>query len=206
MSDDNIFDISGTVTNSSVTVNQNQGGNQSITAPHIEYVIDDATIHDFPSDWHDKKNAFFLGTAAITVLGSLADILGVLSYFGIEKGMAMFVLVPFSLIVMFITQNDRWLAALKADGTAQFKNGLWYERRPDGNFQSYTKKAKCLYPKCNGFVYLVTAPPREEPNHKVIGVCSVGGLRHTYSRDFNGIGYPQEFDWRPIEQEKRTHN
>jgi DNA polymerase III sliding clamp (beta) subunit (PCNA family) len=44
----NIVDISGTLTNSPVTLNQNQDGIQSITNKHVEYVIDEGTVRVFP--------------------------------------------------------------------------------------------------------------------------------------------------------------
>jgi hypothetical protein len=69
---------------------------------------------------------------------------------------------------------------------------------------SYIKRAKCIYPKCDGFVFVVPAPPREKHNHLVVGKCSVGGIRHTYTFDFNGIGYPQQFDWSPPDEVKKA--
>ena len=200
----NIVDISGTLTNSPVTVNQNQNDAQTITNRYIEYVIDDATVRVFPQKPAEKMNAIFLGTIAISGLGILADILGVLSYVGIQKGMALLVLAPCCLLVALITKNDRWLMGLQANDMAHFKDSLWYEKLPDGNFLSYVKRSKCIYPKCNGLVQIVPAPPRERPNHSLVGKCSVGGVRHTYTVDYNGIGYPHEFDWCAIEQEKKA--
>ena len=196
----NAVDISGMVINSPVTVNQNQDGAQGIAEKHIEYVIDESSARVFPREPVDKMNMVFYVTVGVSGLGILADMLGVLAQLGFHNGMSLLVLVPVSLIVALITKHDRWLASLDGD-KAHFKEGLWYEKLPDSNFISYVKRAKCIYPKCEGLVHIVPAPPRERPNHSLVGQCSIGGRRHTYSVDYNGIGYPKEFDWRPVAQQ-----
>jgi hypothetical protein len=200
----NIVNIPGTLTNSSVIVHQNQDGTQSIPDTHIEYVIDEPTVHIFSQKPVEKMNGIFIITNIIAGLGIFADILGVFSYVGIQKGVAILVLAPMCLLMALITKKDRFLASLQADGSAQFSDGLWYEKLLDGNFMSYVKRAKCIYPKCNGLVYIVPAPPRERHNHSLVGKCSIGGIHHTYTVDYNGIGYPHEFDWRPPEEEKKA--
>lgn len=202
----NIVDISGTLTSSTVTVNQNQDGVQWITNKHIEYVIDEETAQVFPQEPAEKMNALFLNVGAITVIGFFADVFEIFSYIGIEieQGIVFSVFGLLWLLVVWITKNDRWLVSLPTDGTAQFKDGLWYGKLSNGNFISYTRRAKCIYPKCDGFVHIVPAPPRERPNHTIVGKCSLGGNRHTYTVDYNGIGYPREFDWKPLEPEKQA--
>lgn len=37
-------------------------------------------------------------------------------------------------------------------------------------------------------------------NFRYASTRNVGGHRHTYTVDYDGIGYPKEFDWRPREQ------
>jgi hypothetical protein len=200
----NSINISGTLSNSPVIVNQNQDGKQSMANAHIEYEADDSTVRVFSQKSAKKKSGLFTLTAAMTILGFFADLFGVLSYFGIQKGMSIFALAPIVILVGWITKKDCWLVSLKDNGTAQFNDGIWYKKQSDGNFVSFTMKAKCIYPKCDGLVHIETAPPRERPNHSLVGICSVGGFRHTYTVDYNGVGYPREFDWRPLEQEKKT--
>ena len=55
--------------------------------------------------------------------------------------------------------------------------------------------ARCIYPGCDGQVYLVDAPDREKPILKYVGECSVGGKQHTYEVDPNSVGYRRSFDW-----------
>ena len=71
-----------------MTLNQNQDGIQSITNKHVEYVIDEGTVRVFPQKPAEKMNALFIVVVAISSLGLLADILGILSYIGIQKGTA----------------------------------------------------------------------------------------------------------------------
>lgn len=198
-----MVEISGVLTNSPVNINQNQDGSQSITNTHIEYVIDEDTVHVFPQRRARKMRAVFVITIFVSILGIVADILGVLSYVGIQNRTVIVVLLSICLFVMLIAKKDLWLTSLKVDGSANFKDGLWYEKRSDGNFMSYIKKAKCIYPKCDGLVQIIPAPPRERPNHSVVGKCSIGGIRHTYTVDYNGIGYPHEFDWRPLDKKQK---
>jgi len=117
--------------------------------------------------------------------------------------MILFVVVPVCIIVAIYSFKDQWLLKLKTAVPVRYEDdGFWYEKRHDGKFQSYIKKAKCNYPKCNGTVHIVPAPPREKHNHILVGKCSVGGIRHTYTVDANFIGLSREFDWRPPEKEK----
>lgn len=200
----NVVNIPGTLINSPVFVEQNQNGTQLVAEKHIEYEIDESTVRFFPQQPIERMNWIFILTFTVTTLGVLADLLGVLSYLGVSKGMGILALAPACLVVALITKKNRWLVSLQADGAARFADGLWYQKLPDGNFVSYAKEAKCIYPKCNGLVHVVPAPPREQPNHSLVGMCSVGGVRHTYTVDYNGIGFLHEFDWRPLEQEKKT--
>jgi hypothetical protein len=107
------------------------------------------------------------------------------------------------MILALITGKNNWLGLLQVDGDAQFKNGFWYRKLSDGNFISYEKRAKCIYPKCDGWVYIESAPAREKNNHILVGKCSVGGIRHAYTVDYNDIGYPHEFDWGPLEKKSK---
>lgn len=200
----NTVDISGSLVNSPVILSQKQGGNQAIHERHVEYIVDENTVRIFPQKPAKQMNALFTGTLAVSVLGILADMAGLLSYIGIQKGVALLVLAPACLLIALATKHDRWLSSLSANGAAHFHKDLWYEKLPDGNFASYVKRARCIYPKCAGLVQVVSAPPRERPNHTLIGKCSIGGIRHTYTVDYNGIGYPSDFDWRPVAEEAKA--
>jgi hypothetical protein len=193
----------GTISSSNVTLNQNQDGVQSISSKHIEYETDDNTVEISPMAKHKKNAAIAFITIVVAAIALLADVAGLLSYFNIPKGMPFFALVPIFIIVAFVTHHDVWVTKLSPN-VAHFKNGRWYENCGNGQVASYIKRAKCIYPKCDGSVSVVPAPPRERHNHSVVGKCSVGGVRHTYTVDFNGIGYPQQFDWRPLDNEKKA--
>jgi hypothetical protein len=196
----NSVDISGTLTNSPVTVNQGQDGVHGISSRHVDYVLDEGSARILPRQPAKHMSTIYICTLCVSALGIIADVLGVLAHLGLEKGVSIIVLIPASLLVAFISNHDRWLMAL-GEG-AHFKNGFWYEKLPDGDFVSYVKHAKCIYPKCEGLVHVVPAPPRERPNHSLVGKCSIGGVRHTYTVDYNGIGYTREFDWRPLPEEE----
>ncbi len=198
----NKVEFSGDVSNSTIEVNQNQDGNQAIANKNIEYEIDDTSYRVISSKPADKANKFFAITIGISVLAIIADIAGVLTYIGINEGMMILVLFPIVLVIAMFTKQARWLHNLPKNNTALFKDGRWYEKLEDGNIAIYLKKGKCIFPKCKGIINIVSAPPREHPNHTLIGKCSLGEVQHTYTVDFNGIGYPHQFDWRLLPQER----
>jgi hypothetical protein len=142
-------------------------------------------------------------TILLAAIGVLADFAGLLSYFNISQGKTFFIFALIGILAVLITHHDWWVLALSPN-TDQFNNGKWYKNLNNGQVASYIKRAKCIYPKCNGFVDVVLAPPRERHNHSLVGKCSVDGIRHTYTVDSNGIGYPQQFDWRPLDQAKKA--
>lgn len=197
----NKVEISGDVSNSTIEVNQNQDGNQPINTKNIEYEVDENSYRVISSEASKKANRVFIATIAISALAILADIAGLLSYIGINQGMMIFIFAPLAWVIAMLTKHKRWLYDLPANNTAIYKEGWWYEKLDDGNIAIYLKNGKCIYPKCEGTINIVPAPPREHPNHIVVGKCSLGGVQHTYSVDFNGIGYPKQFDWRPVPQE-----
>lgn len=65
----------------------------------------------------------------------------------------------------------------------------------DDRYESYGISANCSYPDCDGKVYLVPPPKKEQGFRQFIGECSKGGKEHTYRVDANWVGYPHLFDW-----------
>ena len=70
----------------------------------------------------------------------------------------------------------------------------------------YSRRAACIYPGCSGTIVLHPAPPKEvlRLGRNFAGVCSVCGRDHSYRLDYLWNAYPEQFDWRPPEDEKRT--
>lgn len=198
---DNSVDISGVITDSTISVNQNQDGKQSIHETEIEYEIDEHSYREVNGDVYEKPTKIFYISVGVLGLGVLADVAGLLSYIGLNIGIVLLVFAPICLGIAVITKDVRWVNDLAYDEKSYYRNGQWYEKLPNGNVAIYYKKSKCIYPKCEGSINIVPAPPREHPNHTLIGKCNIGGVQHTYSMDYNGIGYPHKFDWRPLAQE-----
>ena len=198
----NNVELSGILLNSNVTLNQSQDSVQSISSKHIEYEIDDSTVEIGQMAKHEKSVGIAFITCVLAAIGVLADFADLLSYFNVPQGtFLIFALVGISAVL--ITHHD-WLVLGLSPNTVQFKNGRWHENLNDVQVASYIKRAKCIYPKCSGLVFVVPAPPRERHNHSLVGKCSVDGIRHTYTVDCNGIGYPQQFDWRPPDEGKKA--
>ncbi|WP_445357598.1 hypothetical protein ACJJIC_18410 [Microbulbifer sp. ANSA002] len=195
-SKNNNFTISAPVNNSTISVSQNQDGNQSVASNNIEYVIAEESCRIENHESLSKSQNIFNTTVALSVIAILADVAGLMTYIGIDQGVLILVLAPIAWFVTWITSEKRWMRRLPQNNTAHFKDGEWYQKLPNDDVAIFLKKAKCTFPKCKGTINIVPAPAREHPNHSLVGKCSVGGLQHTYTVDFNGIGYPREFDWR----------
>ena len=122
-------------------------------------------------------------------------------FLGLQTLWALAVVVPLAVIGAAISNGKRKIAEHSfIENEAWFIDDRWVEQYDDGNYFLYKKIAACIYSKCSGSVAIVRAPQREQGNHTLVGVCSVGGHRHTYTVDYNGIGFPAQFDWRPIEK------
>ncbi|MFD2167219.1 hypothetical protein ACFSJY_13260 [Thalassotalea euphylliae] len=199
----NSVDISGTVTGSNISINQNQDGNQAISDTEIEYKIDENTYREVSGETYKKSANVFYISLGLLALGVLADFAGILAYLGFNQPVVLLVLAPICWLIAKITEDDRWVNGLSQDNKSYYREGSWYEKLPNGNVAIYDKRAKCVYPRCEGTINIVPAPPRERPNHSLIGKCSLCGVQHTYTVDYNGIGYPQKFDWRPQPQNIR---
>ncbi|RDK82579.1 UNVERIFIED_ORG: hypothetical protein DFO82_2403 [Idiomarina abyssalis] len=197
----NSAEFSGTITNSTISVNQNQDGNQSINEKEIEYAVDKGSYREITSEEYKTRSSVFYISLAVFALGVLADMLGLLTYLGFSHGIIILILAPICWLISVVTKNDRWMNGLYHNNKSYYRDGRWYEKLPNNDVAVYYKRAGCIYPRCDGVVNIVPAPPREHPNHTLVGKCSVGGLQHTYTVDFNSIGYPHKFDWRPLTQE-----
>lgn len=173
-----------------------------ISDPHVEYVVDKSSILELEAKYTDEIAIGYYSIFGISVSLFFIDLLfNGLSFLGFRSGASIFYLAPIVVIAHFVSSRARLLFSLEP-GNATYRNGLWYEKDEDGVFYSYRKFAKCIYPKCTGRVCIILAPPRERPNHSLVGKCSVGGFRHSFTVDHNSIGYPQSFDWRPPEEPK----
>ena len=200
MTHDNNVSIGSVGTGNTVNIAQHQAP----STPHIEYAVADQSV-EHVSRWEAKKSAFaFYGSLSLPVLAIVADGLGVLSFLDLKTMWVLAVLLPIAVFGAVLTSTKRKLATTTfSPNEARFVDGRWAEQEQDGSYLLYRKTAPCIYPKCSGTVFIQPAPPREHPNHTLVGVCDVGAHRHTYTVDFNGIGFPAQFDWKPLEERSR---
>jgi hypothetical protein len=199
MANDNNINIGSIGTGSTVNIAQHQAPE----TPLIEYaVVQGSVSHLSPTEVHKGVLAFW-GSASLPILAMVADSLGVLSFIGVQTIWVLAVVIPVAFVIAAMNNDKRKIAELSPKrNEAKFIEGRWVEQDEDGNYLLYRKAAPCTYPKCAGSVSISPAPPREQGNHSLVGICDVGGRRHTYTVDYNGIGYPHQFDWRPLEERK----
>ena len=199
MARDNQVSIGSVGTGNTISITQAQAPD----APHIEYTVDERSVQHLSKAYINKGAFAFFGALLLPVLAIAADALGVLSFLGIQTKWVMAVVLPVAVFGSLLNNTRRKIATTAFNpNTAMFIDGHWVEQDERGGYIRYQKTAPCIYPRCSGTVFVRTAPPREQPNHTLIGVCNVGGHRHTYTVDFNGVGFPEQFDWRPIEEKR----
>lgn len=192
----NTVEISGQISDSKITINQNQDGNQKFSESHIIYEVDESSYKVTPLESFHKSKSIFASTIIISSISIAADICGLASfYINYPRGISLLILSPICIYFAISTKHNRWLMKLPQNGASFFQKDKWYEKLPDGSVASYIKTAKCGYPKCLGTIEIVQAPKKEKGNHKLVGKCSVAGTQHTYNVDYNGIGEPQKFNW-----------
>lgn len=177
--------------------------NQAPGTPHLEYEVQEESLRHLPKSEVGKGVLAFWASISLPVLAIVANSLGVLSFLGIQPLWALAVVFPIAVVGAAVTNGKRNIAEHSfKPNEAWFIDGQWVEKDNNGDYILYRKAAPCIYPKCTGSVAIVPAPPRERGNHTLVGVCSIGRNRHTYTVDYNDIGFPAQFDWRPIEKQE----
>ncbi len=200
MANDNNVSIGSIGTGNTVNIAQHQAPQ----ATYVEYKVAPESVEHLSKGEVNKGVLTFFGSLCLPILALVADALGILSYLGLQTRWALVVLVPIALIGATLTSTKLKIATAKfTPEVANFIDGKWVELEREGNYLIYRRMSPCIYPKCSGMVFIRPAPPREQPNHTLVGMCDTGRYRHTYTVDFNGIGYPAQFDWRPIERPAR---
>lgn len=199
MTHDNHIKIGTIGTGNTVNIIQHQAPEAS----RIEYAVVQNSVSHLSSAEVKKGVLAFWGSASLPILAMVADSLGVLSFIGVQTAWVLTVLIPIAFVVAAMNNGKRKIAELSPKrNEAKYLDGKLVEQDEDGNYLLYRRTASCTYPKCSGSVSISPAPPREQGNHSLVGVCDVGDRRHTYTVDYNGIGYPHQFDWRPLEERK----
>ncbi|MGZ8876455.1 MAG: hypothetical protein ACXW1F_08310 [Halobacteriota archaeon] len=200
MAHDNNVSIGSVGTGNTINIAQHQAPE----TPHVEYTAASDSIEHLSRSTVNRGAVAFIASLSFPILAIVADGLGVLSSLGVQtKWQVLAVLVAIAIVGTVLTKTKMKIATKTfKSNQAWFIDGRWVEREDDGNYVIYRKTAPCIYEKCSGTVFIQPAPPREQPNHTLVGVCDVGARQHTYTVDFNNIGFPARFDWRPLEERK----
>ena len=84
-------------------------------------------------------------------------------------------------------------------------NNTVVEECEDGEVQVYSVRGKCVYPHCSGDIILHEVPPKEanQFEQNCVGICKTCGKDHSYRLDGLWNAYPEQFDWDPLENEKK---
>jgi hypothetical protein len=64
-----------------------------------------------------------------------------------------------------------------------------------GTFTLYRRTARCIYPKCSGFIEITAPPQKEVQRCFLVGKCTDCGIVHSYKVDPNWVAYPDDIDW-----------
>jgi|GEM_PF-1482762 len=149
-----------------------------------------------------------IGGSMVGAFAFIADAAGISQFLNIPiwwlLPVGMFIGVFFSLQHY---RSCRILSRLPKDGKGAnyIGDNLIAEEDIDSRIISlYERSAPCIYPKCQGKIMLYDAPPREKISlgRDFVGICSICGKEHSYRLDSNWVAYPQQFDWRSVENNK----
>ncbi|MDR3441746.1 MAG: hypothetical protein P4L65_01890 [Legionella sp.] len=148
-----------------------------------------------------RKRSIFAGVSlAIAVI---ANCLNILQCFGVNNTQLLpeFLVCCLLSVFLFSGLNGKLWDNLFRNGSKNnflLYKGNYYFLSPDGDYvEEQSLFARCVYPFCNGQIFLRAAPPREK-NRKIIGCCSVDAKNHTYSCDKNLVVNKCPIDWRPL--------
>jgi len=139
---------------------------------------------------------------------SFADLLGILSYFGIPRFSTIVVSLPVGLVLatlssVILGENfdslDYWIRSrfLKSNEPKRIGLAKFLEVDDKGDYLIYWYAARCIYPRCNGKIFVEKLPPREQHRDGLAGVCAVAGTAHSYLIDSNLVATPKDLNWSP---------
>ena len=152
-----------------------------------------------------RQRSIFAGVSLIIAI--MADCSNIIQYVGIEGTRFLPELLVFFIVsfCFFWGLNGQlWNVLFRKNPKNNFMlyKGKYYFLSSDGKYvEEPTLSAKCIYPSCNGQIFLKAAPPREKDKN-IIGCCSVDAKNHTYLCDNNLVLYKCSMDWRPIPNNK----
>lgn len=134
----------------------------------------------------------------LPLVALLADVLGILAAFHLNN--AWFWPIYGGLVGIFIRSNWDHLQIFFRRGEIKRKDTYIGDSKiahlnSNGTFTLYKRTARCRYPNCNGFIEIVTPPPKEKERCFLAGKCTVCGIAHSYRVDPNWIAYPYDLDW-----------
>ncbi|MCA0404166.1 MAG: hypothetical protein LCH30_10295 [Proteobacteria bacterium] len=152
-----------------------------------------------------RQRSIFAGVSLFVAI--IADCLNIAQFLGVEGPRFL----P-ELLVLFILSfcffwglNGRLWGVLfegNPKNTFMLYKGKYYFLSSDRKYvEEPTLFARCIYPFCNGQIFLKAAPPREKDKN-IIGCCSIDEKNHTYICDNNLVLYKCPIDWRPIPNNK----
>ncbi len=152
-----------------------------------------------------RQRSIFAGISLVIAI--MADCSNILQYIGVEGTRflpELLVLFILSFCFFWGLNGQLWdvLFRKNTKNTFMLYKGKYYFLSSDGKYvEEPTLSAKCIYPSCNGQIFLRAAPPREKVKN-IIGCCSVDAKNHTYICDNNFVLYKCPMDWRPIPTNK----
>ena len=179
---------------------------------HVQLQVDQKTIREF--DERSLRDDRFHGWSKMA-LTFLSIIVGfVADAYGISDRLTFSVWWLFipaaALLLLWAMKHIDSLRILggvtKNRNEAGFIGQNQVVERGEGRVYVYSRTAACIYPNCSGSVVLHRAPPREAQRlgKAFVGICSVCGKDHSHRLDYLWNAYPDRFDWRPLEEQKKA--
>lgn len=145
-----------------------------------------------------RRALITLLSGTLPLVALLADVLGIFGALHLDY--TWFLPGYFGLVVILTLSNADHLGIFWRRKEIRTKDtyvdgGKIAHFNSNGTFTLYKRTARCRYPKCKGFIEIVTPPPKEKQRCFLAGRCTLCGTLHSYRVDPNWVAYPDELNW-----------
>jgi hypothetical protein len=185
-------------------------------ANYVQLGIDQDSIQRYPKAEVERqalRGGIIVAVGLVpSFTASFADLLGILSYFGIPRFSTIVVSLPVGLVLATLSaailrENFNslhyWVRSkfLKVNEGKYIEPDKFLTVNEEGDYLTYCYTAPCLYPRCMGRIVVKKLPPREYERCGAgfAALCTVADQAHSYFVDYNLVATPKDLDWRPLD-------
>lgn len=147
-----------------------------------------------------------IGAVALTAIATASDCFGLASAIGFQPVWLLAIGMPIAMApllknhrkIQYILRRPRSVNEARFTGEGEI-----IQNHDRDNFLIGKMTGRCIYEPCRGIIQLASVPPKEKQNVEMdfVGVCSVGGINHSYFITRSWDAYPARFDWSKLNKD-----